>query len=374
MSQARRIAIAAQGLHLPRPARVDARHLSQTIRRLGLLQYDSVNVLVQAHYLVLFSRLGPYSRTRLDRLVYDEQRYTEHWAHEASIIPMEDWPLLAYRRASHRLQPSGFDKLLDANPHYAPLVLEHVRTNGAVTIHQVPDCEGVPRRLAEAWFGTVNRATLEAHFGRGALAIRRRLPNMARVYDLTERVIPACHREREVPDEDARRLLIAQAARAFGIGTCADLADYYRMDLREAQRAISALEAGGELLRVDVEGWRGPAWQHVDALTPIAVPTARILSPFDPLVWYRPRTQRLFDFEYRLEIYTPREKRRWGYYVLPFLWGERIAARTDLRADRVNGKLVVESIQFEEGVPKREVRQALEEELHLLCRWLELQR
>jgi uncharacterized protein len=368
------MAVAAQGLHLPRPARADARHMARTIRRLGLLQYDSVNVLVQAHYLVLFSRLGPYSRARLDRLIYGEQRYTEHWAHEASLIPIEDWPLLAYRRASHVLQPSGFEEVLAANPHYAPLVLEHVRRNGAVTIGQVPDCEGVPRRLAEKWFGTVNRATLEAHFGRGALAVRKRLPNMARVYDLTERVIPACHRERQVPYEEAQRILIAQAARAFGVGTCADFADYYRMAQREARTAIQELESRGELIRVAVEGWRSPAWQHAEAILPKAVNAARILSPFDPLVWYRPRTERLFDFHYRLEIYTPKEKRRWGYYVLPFLWRDRLAARTDLRADRVHGRLVVESVQFEEGVPKREVRQALEEELDLLCRWLELAR
>lgn len=348
--------------------------MAQTIRRLGLLQYDSVNVLVQAHYLVLFSRLGPYSRTRLDRLVYDEQRYTEHWAHEASLIPIEDWPLLAYRRATHVLQPRGFEELLAANPHYAPLVLEHVRENGAVTIDQVPDCEGVPRRLAEKWFGTVNRATLEAHFGRGALAIRRRLPNLARVYDLTERVIPACHHERHVPHEEAQRILIEQAARAFGIGTCADFADYYRMPQRDTQHAIHALEAAGELIRADVEGWRGPVWQHAEAMAPRLLNTARILSPFDPLVWYRPRTERLFDFHYRLEIYTPKPQRRWGYYVLPFLWGERIAARTDLRADRASGRLIVESIHLEPGVPQKQVRQALEEELHLLCRWLELSR
>ncbi len=340
IQEARRIALAAQGFDRPRPAgRITAAHVGRTIRRLGLIQLDYVNVLVPAHYLVLFSRLGPYNRGLLDEVVYRRREFTEQWAHEASIVPVELWPLLRHRRELHRPRPWGFDEFLAAQPHYVERVLEQVRGQGPLTTADLPDAEGVPRRMdGDAWLGTVPRAKLEALFGQGVLAIAGRLPSFARMYDLAERVIPPAHYARLVVPTEAQRELIQSAARCYGIAT-AD--DYYRMPIRTARERIAELVAARELNPVRVEGWRVPAFLHPAAKAPRRIDACAVLSPFDPLVWYRPRAERLFGFEYRIEIYTPKEKRRWGYYVLPFLLGERLVARVDLKAERAEGRLAV---------------------------------
>ena len=374
VAEARRIALAAQGFGCPRPSgRITAAHVSRTIRRLGLIQIDYANVLVPAHYLVLFSRLGPYKRSILDDLVYRKREFTEQWAHEASIVPVEHWPLLRHRREVHRPRPWGFDQFLDAQPHYVERVLEQVRSQGALTTADLPDAEGVPRRLGEeAWFGTVPRATLEALFGRGVLAIADRLPSFARRYDLSERVIPPEHHSREVDAGDAQRELIRNAARCSGIATAGDLADYYRMPIRLARQRIQELVDAGELSMVRVEGWRAPAFLHPAAKRPRRIDACAVLSPFDPLVWYRPRAERLFGFEYRIEIYTPKEKRRWGYYVLPFLLGDRLVARVDLKAERIDGRLAVLATHLEPEADSKKVIPALGQELDRLMAWLGL--
>lgn len=372
ISEARRIALAAQGFDRPRPrGRVTASRVHETVQRLGLLQFDSVNVLAQAHHQVLFSRLGPYPLTHLDRLIAGG-KLTEHWAHEASILPVEVWPLLRHRMEVHRPRPYGFDAFLRQHAGYVEWVLQQVRERGPLSADELPEPEGVARRLDHTWFRTVPRMVLEALFGQGILAVRGRRWNMARVYDLAERVVPEQHLHLRMERSAAQRELLRRAARSHGIGTAADLADYYRMPVTEARRHLEALAEAGELRRVRVEGWREPAFLHPEARVPTTVTARALLSPFDPVVWYRPRAERLFDFDYRIEIYTPAAKRRWGYYVLPFLLGERLAARVDLKADRMGERLLVMSAHLEVGADAGETAAALAEELHTMAEWLRL--
>jgi uncharacterized protein len=372
LPEARRIALAAQGFDHPRPrGPITVRHLRRVIHQLGLLQIDFVNVLVPAHYQVPFSRLGPYDRSRLDHLVYSRREFTEQWAHEASIVPMETWPLLRHRMQNHRVRPWGFEKIMAQNAHYVDDVLDRVRASGPLAACDLPDADGVPR-LSGAWFDSVPRATLEAHFGRGTLAIALRRPDFSRLYDLAERVIPREHHSRAIDAEDAQRQLLSLAARAHGLGTARDLADYYRMPVRAALPRIAELVEAAELRQVRVEGWREPAYLHPDAKLPARINAASLLSPFDPVVWCRPRAARLFDFEYRLEIFLPREKRRWGYYVLPFLLGDRLVARVDLKADRPTRRLQVLAAHLEPHSDAQQVSGPLATELRTLATWLNL--
>jgi uncharacterized protein YcaQ len=329
LDEARRIALAAQGFAGPRPAgRVTARHLAAVIRRIGLVQLDFVNVLAPAHYVVLFSRLGAYDRRLFDRVVYRSRQFTEQWAHEASIIPVETWPLLRHRMAVHRARPWGFDEFAAKHPAYQEHVLGEIRSRGPLSAEDLDPPGGVDRRIpGDAWVGTVPRAMLEMLFGRGLLGVAKRLPNGARVFDLVERLLPAGPLARAVETHCAQRELLLKAARAHGIGTAADLADYYRMPLREARPRIAELVEGGELTQAHVEGWKETAYLHCAACLPKHIEATALLSPFDPVVWYRPRAARLFDFEYRIEIYTPKERRRWGYYVLPFLLNEPLRCK-----------------------------------------------
>ena len=373
LDEARRLALAAQGFGRPRPSgRVDRRHLRAAVRRLGLLQIDYVNVLVPAHYLVPFSRLGAYDPALLDDLVHRRREFTEAWAHEASVVPADAWPLLRHRRETHRVRPYGFETFLEANAPYAARVLEEVRARGPLTADDLPEPDGELRRLEGAWSGSVRRAVLEAHFGRGLLAVAARRPNFARAYDLAERVIPPEHHGRVVAAEAAQRELLLRAARAYGVGTAADLADYYRMRPTQARPRLAELVSSGELRVVRVEGWKEPAYLDPAARAPRQVGAASVLSPFDPVVWFRPRAARLFGFEYRIEIYVPAEKRRWGYYVLPFLLGDRLAARADVAADRAGRRLVVRAAYAEPGADPGATAAALASELRTLAGWLRL--
>lgn len=371
LDEARRLALAAQGLGVPRPAAgAGLGDVRRVLSHLAVLQLDFVNVVAPAHWLVLFSRLGPYKLSLLEELAYRRRESIEQWAREASLVPVDAWPLLAYRRANHRVRPYGFEKFLEQNPGYVAAVLEQVRARGPLTAEEVQEPEGMDRRIPGAWH-TVPRAVLEALFGRGVLAIAARLRNHARAYDLAERVIPAQYYGREAPPGEARRQLLLQAARACGVGTAADLADYYRMPVTEAKPAIGKLVAEGRLRQVTVESWRQPAYLHPDARPPDGIQAATLLAPFDPLVWHRARLARLFAFDYRLEIFVPEARRKWGCYVLPFLFGERLAARVDLKADREGRRLLVHAAWLEPGHPPA-VAGALAAELHLLARWLGL--
>jgi uncharacterized protein len=373
VAEARRIALAAQGFDRPRPRRVTIRDLAQTIRRIALVQLDYVNVLVPSHYQVPFSRLGPYRRALLDKLVYGSGEFTEHWAHEASIVPTETWPLLRYRRDEHRVRPWGFEKFLRKNPAYVAQVLEEVRSRGPLRADELPGFSGESHELEHAWFRSVPRAVLESHFGRGALAVAAREADFARRYDLAERVVPAEHHRREVEREESQRQLLLQAARAHGVGTAADLADYFRMPVRDARPRLVELLASGALREVRVDGWREPAYLHPEA-QPARIEARSLLSPFDPVVWFRPRTRRLFGFDYRFEIFVPAGKRRWGAYVLPFLLGDRLVARVDLKSDRAARRLLAPGAWIEPGADRAAVAPALATELLSWAAWLGLER
>src|SRR5262245_43420279 len=375
LSEARRIALTAQGFDRPRPdGKVNAGHIRGAIRRLGLVQIDYVNVLTPAHYQVLFSRLGSYKKSLFDDLVYRRREFTEQWAHERSILPVESWPLLRHRMETHRVRPWGFEKFLERQSSYVARALEEIRARGPLSAEDLPEPHDAPVRMSDKWGWGMNLKSqvLEAHFGFGRLAVVERLPNFARVYDLAERVIPAEHHGRKVEREEAQRELLRLAARSHGISTAGDLADYYRMRIGEARRRIVELVGAGELREARVEGWREPAYLHPDARIARRIEASALLSPFDPVVWNRTRAARLFGFDYRIEIFTPQEKRRWGYYVLPFLLGERLVARVDLKADRAARRLLTLAAYIEAGADPGAVAHALAAELWTMARWLGL--
>jgi hypothetical protein len=371
LAEARRIAIHAQGLGVPRPAKPNRTHVKKVFERLGLIQIDFVNVLVPAHYFVPFSRLGPYDRKHLDHLAYRSGDCTEQWAHEASIVAMDHWPLLQYRRDAYRARPLQYERHLKRESAYMDSLIEQIRQRGPLTAADFPGPKGSDGRMPGDWYRSFQRIALETHFGNGTLAVANRLPNFTRAYDLAHRVIPAKH-QKPVEAAEARTRLLAKAANAFGVATLADLADYYRMRRAEARAALKTLLDNRTLEPVEVEGWRDPAYLAPGACTQ-PVDARALLSPFDPLVWFRPRIERLFAFEYRIEIYTPASKRRWGYYVLPFLLGDQLAARVDLKADRENGRLVALSTHYETHASKKTVDAALRIELAEVASWLGLE-
>jgi uncharacterized protein YcaQ len=374
LAQARRIALAAQGFDRPRPqGGVDIRHLRRAIRQMGLLQLDFVNVLVPAHYLVLYSRLGAYDRARLHHLVYQRREFTEQWAHEASIVPMELWPLLEFRRQGYRPWPNSPIMKLKGKSKYLSQVLNLINENGSMTSRDLPPMRG-PKRRPGDWHRSLPRWALECHFGCGEVAVADRLPNFQRVYDLPQRLIDARHLEKRVSRESAQRELLRLAAESCGVATVRDLADYYRMTPREATPRVAELQDSGDVCRVAVEGWKEPGFLARGSRTPRKIQCSALLSPFDPVVWFRPRAERLFDFHYRIEIYVPASKRKWGYYVLPFLLDDKIVARVDLKADRKKRQLLVLAAHQEENIDETRSVEYLARELKSLAAWLDLER
>ena len=302
LERARRVALAAQGFDRPRPqGGVDIRHIRRAIRQIGLLQLDFVNVLVPAHCLVLYSRLGTYERARLDHLVYRRREFTEQWAHEASIVPMELWPYLEYRRQDYRPWPNSPIMKLKGKSRYLSQIINIINKNGSVTSRDLPPA-AKPKRRPGDWHRSLPRWALECHFGNGAVAVADRLPNFQRVYDLPERVIDARHLAARFSRNDSQRELLRRAAVSCGIATVQDLADYYRMSPREAAPRVAELVKSGDLCQVGVEGWKDPAYLARGSRTPRKLRCSALLSPFDPVVWFRPRAERLFDFHYRIEI------------------------------------------------------------------------
>lgn len=373
LAEARRIALAAQGFHQPRLNRaITPRDVRAVIRRLGLLQLDFVNVLIPAHYQPVFSRLGAYPRSLFDQTVYRTRRFTEQWPHEACIIPVETWPLLRFRMNEHRGRPRGFETFLEANPEYARGVLDFVREKGPVSAASVTEPDGHGRRLDQAWFGTIPRAVLEYHFAKGLLTVVDRQPDMARVFDVPERWIPPELFTSSIDRMEAHRQLLELAARACGIATAADLADYYRLNLLDCKPRLDELVADGLVRVVEVEGWRHPAYLHASAVLPRRINACSLLSPFDPLIFYRPRLHRLFDFHYRIEIYTPEALRKYGYYVLPLLLGERIVGRFDLKADRLHSCLLVRAAHLEPWADPEECAAPAIAEIRAWASWLGL--
>ncbi len=372
--EARRVALAAQGFDRSRPAAAnDARHFRRALRSVGVLQLDFVNVLLPAHFLIIWSRLGDYDRARFEKFVYRSGEYTEQWAHEASIVDVRDWPLLGYRRRCHEPWKHSPLNTLENRESYLRDVLHQVRDRGALTSDQLPAVDG-PSRKPGDWHRPIPRCALEYHFGRGGLAVRRRRPNFQRVYDLPERIIGADLLGRQVSKEDAQRELLRASACRLGIATLKDLADFYRLSPRDAAPRVRELEEEGHVTAVSVDGWKEPAYLSSSARSPRQIDGACLLSPFDPIVWFRPRALRLFGFEYRIEIYVPAPKRRWGYYVLPFRLGDRIVARVDLKADREEGRLLVRAAYAEPGIDPDHAIAELVAELHRLADWLGLDR
>lgn len=372
-AEARRIALAAQGFDRNRPeCSVDSRHLRRVLDTLGLLQLDFVNVLLPAHYLMIWSRLGAYDLQRFDRFIYGSGGFTEQWAHEASIVPVTAWPLLAHRRAAW--QPSKRNPVLKLQnrDRYLSRVLDQVRNDGAVSANELPPVPG-PRRKPGDWHRSVPRWALEYHFARGDLTVTDRKPNFQRIYDLPERVIPKSFLNQKLSDDDAQRSLLKLAAKSFGVATLHDLADYYRMSARDAEPRLAELVEAGELTSVAVESWNEPAFLSAQARFPRQISGASLLSPFDPVVWFRPRAHRLFDFHYRIEIYVPEAQRKFGYYVLPFRLGDQIVARVDLKADRKSGKLLVQHAHLEDGCEPLRCAASLADELRALSDWLGLE-
>lgn len=372
-AEARRVALAAQGFAFDRPrGKPDVRHFRRVVETLGLLQLDYVNVLMPAHLLILWSRLGAYDRAQLERYFYDRGECIEQWAHEASILPASSWPLLEYRRQSFEMHKRNPLRTLRNRKAYLENVLKQVQRDGAVTAGDLPPAPG-PKRKPGDWHRSISRWALEYHFARGSLLVRSRLPNFQRVFDLPERVLPARHLSLSVSHEDAQRELLRKAAAAFGVATVRDLADYYRMSARDAAPLLRDLVDDHSLTEVQVEGWQETAYLSSSARYPRSIGGASLLSPFDPVVWFRPRAERLFNFHYRIEIYVPAGKRRWGYYVLPFRVGDRIVARVDLKADRRAGRLLVLRAHAEEGTNQVSDCQNLATELHALKDWLGLE-
>lgn len=370
---ARRIALAAQGFADRRPATPTRRHLIAVIERLGLLQIDSVNVVSRSHYLPLFSRLGAYSRPLLEELAWGvKPALFEYWGHEASLMPFDLQPLLRWRMADARQGVgvwSNVAKFLAEHRPFIDTTLEAIRERGPQSAGELEMGE----RGHGGWWGwsEAKRAT-ECLFWAGELTTATRRGTFERVYGLPETVLPQAVWSAPTPSrEDAHRILLRRAARAMGVATERDLRDYFRMTPADAKRSVAQLVEAGDLVPVTVEGWGVQAYRSPDAPKPRAIRTNALLSPFDNLIWFRERAERLFDVRIRLEIYTPAHKRTYGYYVLPFLQGEAITARVDLKADRKSGVLRVLSAH-REPASNPATAGLLAIELRLMSRWLGL--
>lgn len=376
LTEARRIALAAQGFARARPARVGAADVVRTVRALGLLQIDSVNVLVRSHYLPLYSRLGAYRAPLLDEAAYagTRRRLFEYWGHEASLLPVESQPNLRWRMARARDGIGvwgGVARFGREHPTVCAAVLEEIRQRGPLG---VSDLRGGGRRRGGWWGWSEGKVALEWLFWTGQVSTHGRR-HFERIYDLAERVLPpAVVGAPTASTEEQQRALLRIAAGALGIAAERDLRDYFRLPLADARARIAELVEAGELRPVAVEHWKGPAYLAASARVPRRVDARALLSPFDSLVWERNRTERLFDFRYRLEIYTPAHSREHGYYVLPFLLGDRLVARVDLKSDRARGVLRVIAAHCEAGADPAAVAGPLRDELALLATWLGLGR
>ncbi len=370
--QARRVALAAQGFTERRPVAPTPRALARVLNRLGLFQIDSVNVLVRAHYMPLFSRIGPYPPALLDRAYCRApRRLFEYWGHMASLVRVDLQPALRWRMAESEGAWGGMRRAAAEHPEVAAWVLDEVRDRGPLTAREIE--YDVPRtKTGWGWNWSLVKALLEWLFYSGQLSSARRNPAFERLYDLPERVFPPEVLATPTPTEDAaHRILVAVAARAHGVASERCLRDYFRTRPEPTRRAIEELVEDGALLPAKVSGWPRQVFLHRQAHVPRRVRARSLLSPFDPLVFERSRTEALFGFRYRIEIYVPEAQRVHGYYVLPFLLGETLVARVDLKADRTAGRLLVRSVHAEPTAPP-ETAEELALELASLASWLGL--
>ncbi len=371
--QARRMALTAQGFADPKPRGEPKRaHIQKVLDRVGLVQIDSVNVLSRSHYLPFFARLGPYAHKILDDAAWGKRKLVfEYWGHEASMIPMAYQPLLRWRMEEARQGKGmwpGLNRLAKERRPYIDRILKEIASRGALGAGELS--EG--GKGAGGWWGwSDGKRAVEWLFWAGYITTATRR-SFERVYDLTERVIPGEILDIPTPTRaDAQRELISIAARSMGVATMQDLRDYFRMGVEDTKARVAELVEAGELTPVEVKEWDRPAFLAPDA-KPKRVETAALLSPFDSLVWRRERAERLFGFRYRIEIYTPAHKREHGYYVLPFLMGEAIGGRLDLKADRKAGKLLVKSAHAEPWFEPDTIAEQLAPELAAMAGWLGL--
>lgn len=373
---ARRIALAAQGFGVPRPqAAANLGHVRRTIDRLGLLQIDSVNVLARAHYLPLFARLGNYDASHLDQLAWGRKSRRglfEFWAHEASLLPLDAHPLFRWRmaRAESGTSKGKLQEFYREKAGYIEEVRKEIEDRGPLAASELSN--GGPRR--GPWWGwNDGKMAVEWLFFAGVVTTATRRGAFERVYDLSERVLPSDVQALPTPSpEEAQSELLRRSARALGVATEYDLRDYFRLPVADTKARLAELVEAGDLLQVEVESWKQAAYLDPAARQPRRIEARALLAPFDPLIWERDRTERIFDFFYRIEIYTPIAKRKHGYYVLPFLLGDRLVARVDLKADRMNSRLLVPAAHLEAGVDGKAVAGPLHDELRLMSEWLGL--
>ena len=377
IADARALALAAQGFDTPRPAsKATQRHVNSLISRLGVIQIDSVNVLVRSQELPLFSRLGNHDRNAIPKAT-ESQKIFEYWGHEAAHLPVEIHPLFRWKMEAARLGKArhwGLTSFYDDNKAFVKRMLKNVETNGPTTARELStrtEKRGADKKTWWDWDEA--KVGLEYLFLTGQLMSRGRGTDFARIYDTPERVLPRQVLDAPTPTEhDARKQLLIRSAIAQGVATVGDLADYYRQKPAAVKPLIAELIEEGELRTVAVDGWAEKAFVHRSAKLPKQLHATALLSPFDSLVWCRPRIERLFDFHYRIEIYTPKEKRKFGYYVLPFMMNGQMVGRVDLKADRANSKLLVHSVHTEKGIKRATINDALNNELRALATWLQL--
>ncbi|SER14262.1 hypothetical protein SAMN04488000_106248 [Lentzea albida] len=375
---ARRIALAAQGFTDPRPSAATRRHLQRVLSRVQLLQIDSVNVAVRAHYMPLFSRLGSYAPSLLDEAAWTHsarkpRMLVETWAHEASLVPVADWPLF-HSGAKKRGWWQNYQTIVERSPQLVDAVLAAVKELGPIGAGALEKALMGDRGRAKGpwWDWSEVKRICEVLFGVGVLTTGTRR-SFERLYDLTERVIPPDVLAQKWDADSGARELVQRSAVALGVATEPDLRDYYRLDPRRSQAAVAALVSDGVLEPVAVEGWKGVGYRHVDARAPRRVTGRALLCPFDPLIWERARTERIFGFRYRIEIYVPEPKRVHGYYVFPFLLDGALVGRVDIKADRAAGVLRVQSAWAEPGVDRGRVAVELAAELRHMADWLGLE-
>ena len=373
IADARRIALAAQGFDTARPkTKATQRHVDALIARLGVIQIDSVNVLVRSQELPLFARLGNHDRNAIPKAT-EEQKLFEYWGHEAAHLPVDLHPLFRWKMDAARTGKAthwGLTSFYEENKAFVKRTLKHVATNGPTTSRELSTRT---EKKGTWWDWDEAKVALEYLFLTGQLMSRGRGSDFARIYDTPERVLPQRIIDAPTPSEhDARKQLLVRSAIAQGVATASDLADYYRQRLATVKPLITELVEEGELREVAVDGWTDKAFVHRNAKLPKQLHATALLSPFDSLVWCRPRNERLFNFHYRIEIYTPKEKRKFGYYVLPFMLDGEMVGRVDLKADRANSKLLVHSIHTETGVKRSAINDALNTELRAMATWLGL--
>ncbi|GDX18933.1 hypothetical protein LBMAG06_10620 [Actinomycetes bacterium] len=375
IKDARALALAAQGFDSPRTkTKSTTADAVALIKKLGVIQIDSVNVLVRSQELPLFSRLGDHDRNAIPKAT-SQGKIFEYWGHEAAHLPVELHPMFRFKMhaaRSGKLKHWGLTSFYAENKAFVKRILKHVEVNGSTSARELSTRT---TKKSSWWDWDEAKTALEYLFLTGELMSCGRGSDFARVYDIPERVLPRKILQMPTPSEtEARKELLVRAMRAQGVATMRDLADYYRQKPAVVKPLVSQLVEQGVLREVSVDGWQDKAYVHRNAQLPKRLFATALLSPFDSLVWCRPRNERLFNFHYRIEIYTPKEKRKFGYYVLPFMMNGEMVGRVDLKADRANSKLLVQSVHTERGVKRETINRALNAELQLMASWLGLRR